>query len=172
VGLVRLGLYEASPSSTATWKTSPNDPRERMRTWLKSHARDAQILKDDASTQASWECIFHDPPYPLSREFRAASAPVQGLYVVGQPNSELELGVRYNEEMPMSIYTMDSTGVTGVALAWRMEAELRYVIEEKTHGSLWTLKSRRGEPIHLGSVVLYHIPTVVNYRRTSEWGKA
>lgn len=159
---------------TATWKTSPNDPRERTKTWLDTHV-DADhnwITKNDNSALASWACAFKPLPYPMELEFRAPSAPVQGLYVIGQPTSELKLGVRYMEYVPISIYTVDSEDCAGDPLSWKMEAELRYVAENKPHGSLRTLETRSGEVINLGSTQLYHIPTVLNYRRTSERGVA
>ena len=165
-----LPLWQAAFAS-ATWKTSPNDPRERTKTFLDTYVRDAQITKDDGSTEASWACIFINPPYPLELEFRGASE-VQGLYVVGQPTTESRLGVRYTEHVPVSIYTVDSTACAGDPLSWKMEAEWRYVIENYPMGSLRDLETRRGEIIDLGSTQLYHIPTVLNYTRTSERGKA
>jgi len=168
--LHELPIWQASPGS-ATWKTSPNDPRERSKTWIDTYARDAQITKDDGSTQASWACIFEGSPYPLSKEFRAASSPVFGLYVVGEPNSTpmmdpvSQAPYGYEEHVPIYINTVDSTDVTGTALHWKMKAELRYVAETYPTGSLRSVGRETPEPVHLGGMVMYQSRHTLNYRR-------
>jgi len=165
-----LPLWQSAPAS-ATWKTSPNDPRERIKVYIDSKVRNAQITKNDGATEASWACIFHDPDYPMALEYRGTSN-MNGLYVVGQPTSELKLGVRYMEHVPVDIYTVNSTDCAGDPLSWAMEAEWRYITENYFTGSKFSLETRRGEIINLGSLQLYHIPTVLNYTRTSERGMA
>jgi len=167
--LHELPIWQASPGS-ATWKTSPNDPRERTKTWIDTYARDAQITKDNGSTQASWACIFEGSPYPLSKEFRAAASPVYGLYVVGEPNSTAILDsdqtpCLYDEHVPIYINTVDSTDVTGTALHWKMKAELRYVAETYPTGSLRSVGRETPQPIHLGGMVLYQSQHVLEYVR-------
>lgn len=169
VGLVRLPLWQASPGS-ATWKTSPNDPRERNKTWIDTYARDAQITKDDGSTQASWATIFEKPPYPMEREFRAASSPVQGLYIVSQPNSTPmvsgdQIVRRYKERVPIHICTIDSTDVTAMALYWKMEAELRYIAETYPEGSQRKLSLGRDQSHALGSMWLVDFVHDLEYTR-------
>jgi len=171
VGLVRLPMYEASPDSTATWGTSPNDACERTKTWIDTYARDSEILKDDGSTQASWACIFSDPPYPLSREFRASSAPVQGLYTVDLPNTSSMMDAvtqapyGYEEKMPIHVVTITSSGCSARQLSWRMQKELRHVFQDYPTGSLRSPASTRPTPVYLGSMILYDIAYLLNYRR-------
>jgi len=160
----------AAPGS-ATWKTNPSDPRSRVKAWIDANVRDAQILKDDGVTEASWECMFANPPYPLELEFRGLSN-VDGFYLVGRPTNSTPLmdpatkaPYGYRERLPITISTVDSEGVTGTMLNWRMEAELRYVFENYPTGSLLSSGGSRGRPVHLGSTTLYETEVPMDYRR-------
>jgi len=165
----QLPMWQVSPSSTATWKTLPDDPRSRTKHWIDEYVRDASILKDDGVTQASWDCMFSDPPYPLRLEFRGASN-MNGFYVVGQPNSAPEVGhdkyiIGYDERVPVHIVTVDSAGCSGHQLQWRMDAELRYVCETYPLGSLRTLNKRSSRDVMLGSMKLYDTEYELRYMR-------
>jgi len=165
-----LPLWQAAPG-TLTWsKTRPQDPRRRIKAWLDTNLTSAQITKDDDSTQATYACIWKNPPYPLKQEFRAGSSPVQGLYLVGQPNSTALLGhdqipCRYSEHVPVSICSVDSTGCSGTALLWKMEAELREVCENHPTGSQLSLERRGDRSRSLGGMWLYETEYVINYTR-------
>jgi hypothetical protein len=164
-------IWQAAPG-TLTWsKTRPNDPRERTKVYIDTYVRDAQITKDNDSTQAAWACIFSDLPYPLTQEFRAASSPVQGLYVVEMPNSTPMMDVvtqapyGYTERVPIHIVTIDSTGCTGTALNWKMEAELRYVCEQNPKGSYRLPYSSQKLDRELGGMWLYDRLFILIYER-------
>jgi len=163
-----LPLWQAPPAS-ATWKTAPDDPRAKTKEYIDEKVRDAQITKNDGSTEASWACAFKPLPYTMELEFRGASN-MNGLYMVGQPvtTSLLDQNLKpygYKELVPVDIYTIDSTDCAGDPLAWRMEAEWRYVTETYVTGSQKNLETRRGEIINLGSLQLYHIPTDLSFVR-------
>jgi hypothetical protein len=167
--LAKLPLYQASFSSTATWKTSPYDPRYLTRVMIESYARDAQITKDDGSTQASWATIFENPPYPLALEFSQVGG-VDGLYVISQANTTPEVSGdqvtrRYEEKVPIHISTVDRTDCTGTALQWKMEAELRWILETQPTGSQRGLEKRISQDRSLGSMWLYDQEYTLSYKR-------
>lgn len=169
-GLAKMPLYEAEPAATTWSKTRPKDPRERTKVYVDTYVRDAQLTKDNDSTQATWACIFSDPPYHLSHEFRAASSPVQGLYVVEMPRSKPLLDLDqvpygYDESVPIHICTVNSTSCTGTALNWKMEAEMRYVCENNPTGSQRSFDFSAKHNRDLGGMWLYDREFMLNYRR-------
>jgi len=117
-------------SGAVTMATGLLDPRNRMKVFIDTYCRVAQILKDNDSTQALWATIFDNPPYPLHLEFRHPSAAVQGLYVCGRATTKPasvgydQIATHYEDDAIVDICTVDSTGCAGWALAWRMEREL------------------------------------------------
>lgn len=169
-GLTELSLWQAVPG-TLTWSlTRPNDPRERTKVYIDTYVRDAQITKDNDSTQALWACIFSEPPYPTTQEFRAASNPVFGLYVVEMPNSTPTMNhdlapYGYDESVPIHIITVDSTACTGTALNWKMEAEMRYVCETYPEGSKRSFEFSRKLDRNLGDMWLYDRLFTLSYWR-------
>lgn len=168
--LAELPLWQASPG-TATWsKSRPHDPRYNTKDFIDTYIRDAQLTKDNDSTQASWACIWANPSYPLAEEYRAASSPVQGLYVLDQANSTPLLSYDqvprgYEERVPIHICTVDSTACTGTILQWKMEAELRYACEQNPTGSQRGLERRAVRDRDIGSMWLYDTEFTLNYRR-------
>lgn len=171
-GLTKSTMFQDVPG-TLTWsKTRLADPRKQIKTYIDGKARSTQITKDDDSTQATWACIFSEPPYPVAKEFRAASSPVQGLYVVEMPNSTPTLDYDltpygYDEHVPIHIVTVDSTGCTGTALNWKMEDELRYVAKTYPTGSHFTMQQTRKDDRWLGSMFLYDRTFMLEYWRLS-----
>jgi len=169
--LKHLPMWQSGPSS-ATWKTSPDDPRSNIKDWIDLNARVAQITKDDGTTQAAWACMFANPPYYLQHEFRNPSGPVDGLYVLEQPVSTPtpnfdQTPYGYDEVVPIHICTIDSTGVSAEQLRWGMERELRYVAENFPTGSQLGFQSSpiRNESRALGSMWLLDIVYHLNYWR-------
>lgn len=167
-------LYQADFGSTTWSKNRGSDARYRTKvTWMDARLRPAQITKDDDSTEASFAVIFNDPPYPLELEFRHPSSPVQGLYVVDNPNSTAirsgdQIIRNYEEHVPIHIFTVDSTGCSGDALAHKMHAELRYISETYPEGSQRNLEIRRHHPpIDLGGMKLFHIENELSYVRNT-----
>jgi len=171
VQMSELPLWQANPSSTATWKTAPSDTRSRTKIWIEDKALDANILKDDAATQAEWACIFNDPPYLAAQEFRATVNPVQGLYVVGQPtlkplmDATTQSPYGYEESVPITIATVDSTDCSGHQLNWRMEAELRRIAETYPTGSQRSIENRKPNNQVYGGFTVYQTDLDLKYRR-------
>jgi len=165
-----LPLYQTSPSATTWTKTRGSDARYRFKVYLEDNVRDGQITKDDDSTQASWAAIFADPPYLMALEFRGTSN-MHGFYAIQNPTSTsvkdpLTLATDYyDENVPIKILTIDSTGVTGTALNDKMLRELRWVMEHYPQGSVVGHGGEQARTISLGSMDLYETTVTANYRR-------
>lgn len=169
-------MYQAD-FGTATWtKTRPQDARYNMKAWMIGsaplHLRDSQITKDDDSTEAEYGIMFNNPPYPLSLEFRHVTTPVQGLYVVDQPNStplrDGDQTIRdYEDHVPIHVMAVDSTSCRGDGLAHKMAAELQYICETYPQGSQRNLDVRRTNKIDLGGMWMYDMEYTLTYVRTA-----
>jgi len=168
--LAYLPVWQLAPAQPTWSKTRPQDARRRIKAYIDTNARSAQITKDDDSTAATFATIYANPPYPLEKEFRAASTPVFGLYVVGEANSTALLDFdqtpsHYEEHVPVHVCTVDSTACTGTHLKWKMEAELRYVCEQNPTGSQISLERRGDHDRNIGSLWLYDTEFVLSYVR-------
>jgi len=142
------------------------DARQRTKVFLDSYLDNANLTKDDGETQVAFAVIFSQPNYPLQSEFRAAASPVDLLYCVGTPESEgLPVGVGYIEHVPITIWCIDKTGITGTKLRWKAETELRRVCKEHPEGSLRTLDRMSDNEENLGSTVLYSVTYILRYKR-------
>ncbi len=167
--LVKLPLYQASFSSTATWKTSPYDASYLTRVIIETYVRDAQITKDDGSSNANWASFFENPPYPLALEFSKVGG-IDCAYVLGEATSIPEVSGdqivrRYQEKIPIHVCTMDREGVTGRAMKHKMVSELRYVLETYPIGSQRVLEEGRSNDRALGSMWLYDQTFTLSYKR-------
>ncbi len=170
--LVYIPLWESAWAS-ATWKTAPTDPRSKIKGWMENATTGVSasaITKNDGSTQASYAVIFEKPDYPLELEFRAPSAPVQGLYVLGEPveTPVFKGGIisSFKGAVPIHVNTVHSNACGGEQLKWKMEAELRRIMKDYPSGSLATPTSRRSTPIMLGSTPLFDSVWTLNYQRS------
>jgi len=164
-------LYQADPGSTTWSKTRASDTRYRTKVWLETRLRDAQITKDDDSTEADYAVIFNEPPYPLHLEFRGDSD-MEGLFVIDQPAStplhDADQIIRdYTDHVPIHVLTVDSTGCTGTALQHKMIAELQYIAETYPEGSQRGLERRNKHDRDLGGMWLYDAEYVLSYTRTA-----
>jgi len=144
------------------------DARYRTKVYLDTYLTAANILKDDGTSQASFAVIFANPPYPILKEFYAASTPVDLLFCVDTPTSEaLPLGIGYMENMPITILCIDKLGITGTKLRWTAEAELRRITVANPHGSLRSLSHMTNSEKDLGGVILYSVTYIMRYKRYS-----
>lgn len=164
-------MYQAD-FGTATWdKTRARDPRYRTKDWM-TNLRATQITKDDDSTLATFAVMFNEPPYPLELEYRHPTSPVQGLYVIDEPNdtpirSGDQIIRNYEAHVPIHIMTIDSTGCSGDALAHKMTAELQYTCETHSTGSQRNLLPRRKNDRELGGMKLYDRIYELSYVRSA-----
>lgn len=94
--------------------------------------------------------------------------PVDLLFCIGTPDSvALPVGVGYIENVPITICTVDKSGITGTKLRWKAEAELRRVAETYPLGSLRTLERMSDNEQRLSSTTLYSVTYIIHYKRYS-----
>ena len=157
----QIGTYVAT-----TELITSRDPRFQTKIWLDDYLSPSAITKDDGSP-ALFAVIYAKPNYPIKLEFRATSNPVDLIFCIDTPNSvALPIGVGYIENMPITIWTIDKTGITGTKLRWKAEAELRRIVETHAVGySLWTLDRLSDNEQNLGSTILYSVEYVLRYKR-------
>lgn len=139
------------------------DARQRTKVWLDTYLDNANLTKDDDS-QARFITCFAYPDYPLERVFSDKGRDL--VFTVGTPETEaLPLGIGYIERVPITIYTIDKTGITGTKLRWKAEEELRTVCEDNPEGSLRTLDRISDSDERLGSTTLYSVSYILQYKR-------
>jgi len=174
--LREIPTWQASPTS-ATWKTAPSDPRSRTKIFLDAYI-DTSAFTDNTGSEVNVEVAFADLPYPLYLEFRNTSTPVYGLILVGEPSNatpHIDLvdntPYEYVEDIPITVVTMDSTNCTGNVLKWKIEAELRKVLEEHGNqppastGTYRNLTKRGDRTVRMGEETLYMTEWTMQYIR-------
>jgi len=109
--------------------------------------------------------IYENPDYPLSTEFYAPGNN-DIVFCVGTPETEvLPLGIEYIEKVPITIWCIDKSNVTGTKIRWTAERELRRVAKNYSVGSLRILDRLTDNEQHLGSTTLYSVTYVLRYKR-------
>jgi len=150
-----IGTYQAL--------TLSEDARYLTKWWLSQHLSLSALTKDDSSP-ATFIVFFANPPYSLKREFIDLGIDV--LFCVGTPDSEaLPVGRGYIENVPITIWCINKTGITGTILRWKAERELRRICEAYPSGSLRTLDRLSDNEENLGSTILYSVTYVMRYMR-------
>lgn len=147
------------------------DARYRTRVYL-THAttglNNANLTKDDGSTQVNFIVAYGYPDYPLLKVFKTKG--VDLIFSIGEPNASPILGHNqtpygYEEHVPIETYCIDKPGITGTKLKWKAEKELRRITETYPTGSQRVLSDRRDNDKRLGSTILYSTQFILNYRR-------
>ena len=153
-----------------------DDPRVRTKIYLEKYLNYANLIatdnsltpaltKDDGLQNANYIICYGKPNYSMVKVFNMKS--VDLIFAIDKPTSELRLGVRYTEHVPITICTVNKAGITGTKLAWKAEAELRRICETQPYGSLHTVDRIEDSEERLGSTVLYSTTFMLNYRRTA-----
>jgi len=161
--LMKLPIHYDMPT---TYGTAPTvqDPRQRSKVWLDAYLLAANLTKDDNSTPASYITCWSDPPYPIEKVLLTKG--VDLAFSIATPSSEaMPIGIGYIETVPISIFTIDKTGITGNKLRWKGEAELRRIAENKATGSLRTWERMDNNEQNLGSTTLYSVTYNLRYKR-------
>lgn len=144
--------------------STAQDARQRTKIWLDSYINSSNITEDDGVTRAKFIVAFANPDYPLIRVFYDKYVDV--VFTVGTPNSTaLPVGVGYLEHVPITIWCIDKTGITGTKLRWKAEKELRRIVENYPTGSLRTLDRMSDNEQRLGSTTLYSVTYILRYKR-------
>ena len=117
------------------------------------------------STQVTFIVCYGNPDYPLVRVF--IDKAVDLVFSVGTPDTEsLQVGIGYLEKVPITIWTIDKTGISGTELRWKAEAELRRVCEGYNPlGSLRGWERLSDNEKNLGGTILYSVSGIMRYKR-------
>jgi len=147
---------------------SSQDARQRTKVYLETYILDANITKDNDLTQATWKVFFGFPDYPLSRIFKDKA--VDLVFCVDTATSKSMRDFRqypyaYDEVVPIEIFAVDKTGITGTKLRWKAEAELRRITEAYPLANIrWVTRVGDNEK-KLGSQTLYSVKYELGYIR-------
>ena len=147
---------------------SSQDARQRTKVYLETYILDANITKDNDLTQATWTVFFGFPDYPLSRIFKDKA--VDLVFCVDTATSKSMRDFRqypyaYDEVVPIEIFAVDKTGITGTKLRWKAEAELRRITEAYPLASIrWIVRGQENQK-NLGSQTLYSVKYELGYIR-------
>ena len=147
---------------------STQDARQRTRTYLATDILDANLTHDDDLTQAAWISAFGLPDYPLSRVFKDKAVDV--IFSVGTASAKSMRDFRqypyaYEEIVPIEIFAVDKTGITGTKLRWKAEAELRRISEAYPLASVRWISRVSDNEKKLGSQTLFSVKYELGYIR-------
>jgi hypothetical protein len=147
--------------------------QKRTKVWIDAYWTAAHVTKDNGSDLATIISAYDWPDYPLTRVF--IDKTIDGIISVGQPSSQAIIDadhapIGYNEEVPITMCAVDKTGITGIKLLGKMEAELRLIGETYpvVSGSPASLRRYTGtvpKTERIGSFFLFSIEYRLNYRR-------
>lgn len=147
-----------------------DDPRDRTKDWLDTYLDNDNVNRDtDNEVPARMIVLYGDSDYPLLRVFNKPKN-VDLLFLVSKPDSQPLLShdhviYGYRESVPVKIMAVDKTGVDGLKLVWKGEAELRRIAETYPTGSLRLLRLSRDSKTRLGSTTLYSTEYKLSYVR-------
>jgi hypothetical protein len=170
-GLKQITPFSATrPDTSATWHTDAEsvktDPRERTLQWIYAYG---------TATRVGWNYIaqFAGVDYPFQLEFTSQGN--EGVYVLGDVSSESEYTYdnnpyKFNESIPIHIYTVDTASVTGTLIAEEMEQELRYIAQAaENHLTSWRLLTgSKNERVDIGGLTLWHSLYTLKYTREND----
>jgi len=112
--------------------------------------------------------FFGFPDYPLSRIFKDKA--VDLVFCVDTATSKSMRDFRqypyaYDEVVPIEIFAVDKTGITGTKLRWKAEAELRRITEAYPLASIrWIVRGQENQK-NLGSQTLFSVKYELGYIR-------
>lgn len=109
------------------------DARDRAKVFLDTRLTAANMKEDDTITNAAFIVSYADPPYPLKLVFYGTKN-IDIIFAVDTPTTTSEMDwdgsiIGYVEIVPIHIFTVDKTGITGTELRFTAEKELRRIVE-------------------------------------------
>lgn len=145
------------------------DARNRAKAFLTTYLTAANMLEDDDATSASFIVSFSDPPYPLKLVFYGTKN-IDIVFAVDTPTTVPRLDwdgyiIGYRETIPIHIFTVDKTGITGTELRWKAEAELRRIVETYPMGSYRSLERVAKNDRWMGGWILHSVTYNLTYER-------
>lgn len=146
------------------------DPRERIKTFLTTYLDTTGITKDNDSSATTHIC-YSGALYPLKLVFYG-SKNVDCLTTVEVPTLEAiknYIGqiIGYIEKVPIQIFCIDKTGITGELIIWKAMQEVRYAIEENWEGSYYTIDEGNVQTQDMGGWKLYSQRITLLYKRST-----
>ena len=145
-----------------------DDPHYRTKVYLEYYILNANLTKDDDMTQVTFIVCYGMPDYPIERIFKDKN--VDLVFSISKPDStpiidSTHYVIGYSEQVPITTFTVDKTGITGTKLNWKAETELRRISENNPLGSLRQFKKLSDSEQNLGSTTLYSSLYLLSYER-------
>src|SRR5271157_196533 len=144
--------------------------QNRTKVWIDTYWSGTPITKDDNTTPATMISAFDWPDYPLTRVF--IDKAINGIISIGQASSAVlndadHSPIGDDEHVPITLVTVDASGVTGVKLLEKMEAQLRLIAEQHpiANSSLRRETNTSPKTQRIGSFFLWSVEYSLNYRR-------
>lgn len=146
----------------------PEDARYRTKVYLETYLLNANLTKDDGTTQVTFIVAFSDPDYPLIRVFNDKA--VDLVFCIDDSSTDPEMDsdhyvIGYNEHVSIIPSCINKIGISGVTLLHKTRTELRRVSETYPFGSLREPTSEKPETERLGSTTLYKLRFSLDYLR-------
>ena len=164
-GLTKLPMHYDAPATYGTG-ASVEDPRHRTKDWIDGHINAVNLKEDNGTTNASYITCWANPPYPIKKVFVGKLVDI--IFSIDRGQSKQQVGhnkyaYAYNEKVPVEVFTIDKTGITGENLMWQGERELRRISEAFPLGSVRDFETMQPTTKSLGSTTLYSVKCVLNY---------
>ena len=145
-----------------------SDARSRTKIYLEAKITDVNLTKDDDTTELSYIVAFGKPSYPLTRVF--TDKDVDLIFSVEEPVStpliQYDMTIwGYKEKIPITVYCIDKSDVTGELIKWKAKRELRLVFESYPFGSVRHTIDEVDNDQVIGGTTVYSCTFTLNYRR-------
>jgi len=168
--LTRLpfGALNTGSQTTTLPSGTPQDARYRTREWLETYLNADKLTEDDDTTPITFITAFGKPNYSLEKVFNEKL--VELVFSIDEPTVTPLFdneGVPYGfiEVVPIMIWCVDKTNVSGPRLMWKANQELRRVATEYPEGSKRSVEKIAENTENLGSTILYSSLFNLRYRR-------
>jgi hypothetical protein len=171
VGMLRQLTLSQEGSKTESSSTIDSE-QAHVRTHLLANLNGDEVTKDNCVERALFCVIYNDPNYSILKEFNSAVDPVDGVIAVGTPKTTPLQGHNrgvygYEEQVPLSIYTIDKADVTSKKLELKIESELRRVFDTVpiAGGRIGNFETCGRSKRNIGNAVLNIAEFLLKYKR-------
>lgn len=170
-GLKQITPFDATrPSASATWHVDSDsvktDMRERTKTWMTTYINSGNIGGD-------YITLFAGMDYPFHLEFTSLGN--DGLYIIDAGESTPEYTFdhkpyKFNESVPIHIWTVNKTAKTAPVISEQMEQELRRICTSNPdyHTSLRAITTIKNDRVEVGATTLWHTLVTLRYSREND----
>lgn len=145
--------------------------QKNTKTWLDAYLTAGNMTEDNGVTNATFITAYDLPDYPLSRVFIEKAVDI--AFSIGQSAATVIMDsdhypIGYRESVPITIYILDKTGITGIKLMAKVEAELRRIAETyptSLPGSLRRVSKTTPKSVLVGGTYFWVIEYALDYKR-------